>query len=136
LCQWLIRIPLVEKVDLNLGSVLVFSEDPERLGGFYEKVLQKKPDMAEGGYFGYMAGKTFLTIGPHDKIKGKNKEPERFLINFETDDVKGEFKRIAELGTEVIAKPYQVEGMEEWIATFADPDGNYFQLMSPWKGEG
>jgi len=20
-----------------------------------------------------------------------------------------------------------------WIATFADPDGNYFQLMSPWE---
>jgi predicted lactoylglutathione lyase len=22
---------------------------------------------------------------------------------------------------------------EMWIATFADPDGNYFQLMSPWE---
>jgi predicted enzyme related to lactoylglutathione lyase len=22
-----------------------------------------------------------------------------------------------------------------WIATFADPDGNYFQLMTPWEEE-
>jgi predicted enzyme related to lactoylglutathione lyase len=22
-------------------------------------------------------------------------------------------------------------GVEAWIATFADPDGNYFQLLSP-----
>lgn len=21
----------------------------------------------------------------------------------------------------------------EWIATFSDPDGNYFQLMTPWE---
>ena len=28
------------------------------------------------------------------------------------------------------------QGKEEWggiISTMADPDGNYFQLMTPWK---
>jgi predicted enzyme related to lactoylglutathione lyase len=29
----------------------------------------------------------------------------------------------------VIAEPYAIG--EGWIATLADPDGNYFQLMTP-----
>lgn len=120
---------------LNFNSVIIFSENPQKLAGFYGKVLQKKPDMEDGGYFGYLAGSTFLSFGPHNQVKGKNREPQRLMINFETEDVRGEFKRIRDLGAEVIAEPYQMEGMEEWIATLADPDGNYFQLMSPWKEE-
>jgi predicted enzyme related to lactoylglutathione lyase len=59
--------------------------------------------------------------------------PERIIINFETDDVKGEFERIKDLNAEIISDPYEMGGM--WIATFADPDGNYFQLVSPWKNK-
>lgn len=121
---------------LSLGSLLVFSEDPKALSEFYEKVLEKKPDMEESGYFGFTAGSTFITFGPHDKVKGKSKEPERIMINFETKDVKGEFERIKDLGATVIKEPYQMgEEMPGWIATFADPDGNYFQLMTPWEEE-
>ena len=57
--------------------------------------------------------------------------PIRIILNFETKDVKGEFSRIKALGTTVIAEPYEMSGA--WIATLADPDGNYFQLLSPWK---
>jgi predicted enzyme related to lactoylglutathione lyase len=46
--------------------------------------------------------------------------------------VKGEFDRIKGLGAAVQQEPYQPGGAEEmWIATFEDPDGNYFQLASP-----
>lgn len=124
---------------LNLNSLLVFSENAEALSDFYGKVLQKEPDMTEGGYYGFVAGKTFITFGPHDKVTGKSREPERIMFNFETKDVKEEFERIKELGAIVIKEPYQMamEGEEDggWIATFADPDGNYFQLMTPWEEE-
>jgi predicted enzyme related to lactoylglutathione lyase len=55
------------------------------------------------------------------------------MLNFQTADVKGEFERIKELGARVKQEPYQPgEGAGEmWIATFEDPDGNYFQLASP-----
>ena len=34
-------------------------------------------------------------------------------------------------GATVVAEPYRPdENSEMWIATFADPDGNYFQLAS------
>ncbi len=114
---------------------MIFSEDPKRLSEFYQKVLQKDLDMDEGGYYGLLAGKVFLGFGPHDKVVGNNLSPERIMINFDTEDVKGEFERIKNLGATVIAEPYQMNGEEGWIATLADPDGNYFQLTIPWKGE-
>lgn len=119
---------------LNLASFLLFSENPGMLAEFYKKVFQKDPDWDNGGYFGFMVGKGFISIGPHDKVKGKNPTPERVMFNFETDDVKGEFERIKTLGAKVIAEPYKPgEADNMWIATFADPDGNYFQLVTPWE---
>ena len=121
---------------LNLNSIMIGSEDPKELAIFYEKVLEKKPDMDDGDWFGFSAGNCFLTIGPHDKVKGNNKNPEQIILNFETKEVETEFERIRGIGAMVIAKPYRMgegdEGMGP-IATFADPDGNFFQLMPPWE---
>ena len=122
---------------LNLNSFLIFSENPKKLAEFYNKVFDKKPDWEDHGYTGWDFGGFNMVVGPHDKVKGKNSTPERFMFNLETTDVKGEFERIKETGAEVITEPYQmgekVDEYEGWIATFADPDGNYFQLMTPMK---
>lgn len=119
---------------LNFNSVLLYSENPKKLVEFYKKILGKKVDMDEGGYFGFTVGSCFLTIGPHDKVKGKNKNPERLIINFETKEVKKEFERIKKLGAKVVAEPYEMGGEDFMIATLSDPDGNYFQLITPWEG--
>lgn len=87
--------------------------------------------MVMDDYTGWLVGPCFITIGPHSKITGKAKEPQRVIFNLETDQVKEEFTRIKALGAEVISEPYQLQ--DAWIATLADPDGNYFQLMTPWK---
>jgi predicted enzyme related to lactoylglutathione lyase len=119
---------------LNFNSVLIGSDNPERLADFYRRIIGPAA-MEDGGYFGFQVGAGFLTLGPHDKVHGRNAAPERILINFETKDVKGEFERIKGLGAEVIAEPYQMGADDDQyqgsIATFADPDGNYFQLMTP-----
>lgn len=57
------------------------------------------------------------------------------MLNFSTPDVKGEFERIKALGAEVIAEPYEPGGGGMLMGTFADPDGNYFQLATPWNPE-
>ena len=62
---------------------------------------------------------------------GKSKDPGRVMLNFETPQVKEEFDRIKAFGAVVIRAPYEMGG--GWIATLADPDGNYFQLVSPMK---
>jgi predicted enzyme related to lactoylglutathione lyase len=65
----------------------------------------------------------------HSEMLGKTKDPGRVMLNFETPQVKEEFERIKALGGVVIEAPYEMG--EGWIATLADPDGNYFQLMTP-----
>lgn len=113
------------------------SENPKKLADFYKKVLQKEPDMVEEDWYGFSCGSCFLSIGMHDKVKGQSTNPERTIINFETKEVKEEFERIKAIGATVIKEPYSMgdeEHGEAWIATLADPDGNYFQLMTPWEG--
>lgn len=117
---------------LNLNSIMLGSEKPQELAAFYEKVLDRKPDMVDGDWYGFVAGSCFISIGSHDKVKGKSAQPERIMLNFETKEVKEEFARIKALGATVVSEPYQM-GDTVWIATFADPDGNYFQLMTPWE---
>ncbi len=121
---------------LNLNTLIVFSENPEKLMEFYKQVLQKEPDWSGGQFYGFKVGVGFLTVGPHSEVHGKSADPERIIFNFETDDVEGEMERIKGLGAEVIAQPYHPGEEEEMmIATLADPDGNYFQLVTPMNME-
>lgn len=120
----------------NFNSLLLFSEKPKELVEFYKKVLISDPAWEDGDWSGFKIGQGMIMIGPHDKVHGKNETPERMMFNFETDDVEGDFERIKELGATVIQEPYHPgEAAEMSIATFADPDGNYFQLASPMKAE-
>jgi predicted enzyme related to lactoylglutathione lyase len=119
---------------LNFNSILLFSENPKELADFYKKVFQKDPDFEMEGYHGFSFGNNMIMIGPHDKVQGKNTTPERLIINFETPEVESEFTRIKELGATVVAEPYHPgEEPNMWLATFADPDGNFFQLGSPME---
>jgi hypothetical protein len=90
---------------LNLNSTLVFSEQPQKLADFYQKIFGKKPDWSEGSCFGFKVGQGIFTTCPHKKI-----------------------------GAKVVAEPYgPEEDPKAQIATLADPDNNYFQLVTPWE---
>lgn len=117
--------------DLNFSNVMIGSPQPEVLGEFYARILDRPADMKEEGWYGWHLGATWLSVGQHSEVKGKAKEPQRVILNLETKEVKQEFQRIKAAGATVVKEPYELQGM--WIATFADPDGNYFQLMSPWE---
>lgn len=93
---------------LNFNSILLSSEDPNKLAEFYGKVFNKKPDMDENTYKGFLVGSCFLTIGPHDKIHGKSPDPDRVIFNFESKEVKKEAERVKGLGATVIAEPYKM----------------------------
>jgi predicted enzyme related to lactoylglutathione lyase len=116
---------------LNFNSVLIGSEEPKALADFYAKVLGEAT-WEQDGFVGWQAGSGALMIGPHSEVKGKAAEPQRVILNLETKEVQAEFDRIKGSGARVVKEPYELQGM--WIATFADPDGNFFQLMSPWEG--
>jgi predicted enzyme related to lactoylglutathione lyase len=121
---------------MNLNSILIGSEDPDGLVAYYSKLFGE-PTYADGGYTGWMLGSGSLSVGPHDQVKGRNQQPGRILWNLETPDVPAEFERLRGAGATVVQEPYHPgEGDQQWdgwVATLEDPDGNYFQLMSPME---
>lgn len=120
---------------LNLSNVMLGSEDPAALAAFYTQVLgAPNPEWSDeaSGWFGFQVGNATLAIGPHSEVKGTNAQPGRIMVVFETADVPGEFERIKGVGAEVVAEPYEPGGGGMTMCTFADTDGNYFQLATPW----
>jgi predicted enzyme related to lactoylglutathione lyase len=120
---------------MTINSIMIGSENPQKLSEYYTKLFGK-PMMEDGGYTSWQIGNSGLTVGAHDGVKGKNAHPGRVIWNIETSDVKGEFDRLKAAGAIVIQEPYRPsEAFDMWIATFADPDDNYWQIASPFQPE-
>lgn len=109
------------------------TNQPVVMASFYETVFGKKPDMVEGEWSGWSVGVGFFSVGRHSEMKGKSTEPGRIMFTLETEEVQEEYDRMISAGVVSVKAPYEMGDMH--IATLADPDGNYFQLMSPWKGQ-
>ena len=116
---------------LNLNSVMIGTKQSKALAAFYEKILGKPADMVdnENGFHGWQVGSAYLSVLDHSGMGGNTKDPGRIMFNFETTEVKDEFERMKSAGATVIREPYEIGG--GWVATLADPDGNYFQLLTP-----
>jgi predicted enzyme related to lactoylglutathione lyase len=116
---------------VNFNSILIGSEDPQRLAEYYTKLFGE-PTWTDGGYTGWLIGSGAVSIGPHSEVHGRNAHPGRIIWNIESSDVQGDFERFKAAGAIVIREPYTFEQAPgSWIATLADPDDNYFQLMTP-----
>ena len=117
---------------MNFNGILIGSDDPQRLADYYRKLFGD-PAFEDGGYTTWMMGSGSVSIGPHSEVHGKSAHPGRIIWNIESDDVKGDFDRWQAAGAILIKEPYNFEqAPDAWVATFADPDDNYFQLMSPF----
>jgi predicted enzyme related to lactoylglutathione lyase len=119
---------------LNFNGILIGSDDPQRLADYY-RTLFGEPTFEDGGYTTWLMGSGSVSIGPHSEVHGKNAAPGRIIYNIESEDVKGDFDRWRAAGAIVVKEPYNFEEVgapDIWVATFADPDDNYFQLMSPF----
>ncbi|MHB8513481.1 MAG: VOC family protein [Actinomycetota bacterium] len=115
---------------LKLGNVMLGSDEPEKLVEFYKKVLGE-PAFSDGGFTGWTTTGAMLMVGGHSEVKGRNEMPGRLIFFFETNDVQAEFNRVKGLGATVVHEPYHPGPEEITLATFEDPDGNYFQISSP-----
>ena len=120
---------------MQFNGILIGSDDPARLIEYYTKVLGE-PGYTDSSYSTWMLGSGSMSVGPHSEVHGSNPQPGRLIWNIETPDVQGEFDRMKAAGAIVVREPYSFEGFpDSWIATLADPDDNYFQLMTPFDPE-
>ena len=116
---------------LTLNSVMIGTKQTKAMVAFYEAVIGEPPGMAdsEHGFYGWQLGGAFFSVLEHSEMGGKTRDPGRLMLNFETKQVKEEFERVKGLGAGVVKAPYEMGG--GWVATLTDPDGNYFQLVTP-----
>ena len=120
---------------MKFAGVMLGSDQPKVLGEFYTKILGK-PDWEQGDWYAFWKDGSGIVIGSHSEVKGQNDCPARMMISLNSKDVKKDFKRLVELGAKEVAKPYQPdmdESGDGWLATVADPDGNYIQISTPWE---
>ena len=116
---------------MNFNSVLIGSADSGRLIAYYTRLFGE-PAWSDGDFAAWKVGSGVISIGSHSEVHGANEQPGRIILNLESHDVKGDFARLKAAGATVVREPYAYEGdAGTSIATFSDPDGNYFQLISP-----
>ncbi|MBI3341871.1 VOC family protein [Candidatus Curtissbacteria bacterium] len=118
----------------GLESILIGSQKASKLADFYTKTVGLKKGSTwvndENGEEGIelFVGKQGIYVMDHSKVKGKAKDPNRVILNIEVDDVEKETKRLKKAKVKVVQDVYHMEGYG-LIATFADPEGNYFQFV-------
>jgi len=118
----------------GMEGVTLFSANPKQLADFYGKTVGVKMTFeAELGggddLYGFEAkGGANLYITSHSRVKGKNSQPERMIVNWEVDDIEKETARLKKAKVKLVADIYHIQDYG-YIATFEDPDGNYFQLV-------
>lgn len=116
----------------SLDGVLLSSEDSQKLADFYKEKVGLKCtmefEMGEKAEKGFYFEDVKFYINQHSEIHGKTKEPQRYILNLETEDIKKEVERLDKAGAKKIKDTYHVEGYG-LIATYEDIDGNYFQIV-------
>ena len=118
---------------MDFNSLLIGSDNPDRLVEYYTRLFGE-PGFRDSGYTGWMLGSGYITVYLHSEVHGQNASSGRLIWNIESKDVAGDFARLKAAGAIVIQAPYEFEGQTgSSIATLADPDGNYFQLLSPMQ---
>ncbi len=105
----------------------------DKLVKFYHETvglqIENEAEMGEDDQFTALKiGDGNLYIISHSDIHGESHEPARTMINIEVDDIEKETQRLKDAGAKEVEPVYHVEGYG-YIATFADSDGNYFQLV-------
>jgi glyoxylase I family protein len=114
----------------NFAGTTVWSEDLNNLLPFYRDTLGLKPGVESPEFvvFGD-SDKPSMALGTHSDVKGKNSDPARHMVGFESDDLDGDFQTLKSKGVEFIEEPTEYSGMR--IATLKDPEGNLVQLFQP-----
>lgn len=121
---------------IQIVSLHINSDRPAELGNFYKELFGLEPAWASDEVTGFMVGNFRLEIAHHDQVSGQNSTPARLFFDLMVADVRAEFERIVALGASVVQEPYEFadDELKMVIATLADLDGNYLQLVSMESG--
>lgn len=112
---------------MNLGEVCLETNNVSRMADFYRKILnicsESKDEIHQ---FIIMEG---TTLSVYNNGVVKNNQNQNISLAFTVDDVDEEYKRLLQLGINIIDAPK----IQPWGAKnmhFCDPDGNHVYFRS------
>ncbi len=112
----------------GVAGVILWTDDVERLAAFYMDALGLTPHSVRPDFVAFSFGETRLSIGRHDGVSGKARDPYRVMVNLAVTDIQQVYTRLQDKGVSFI-RPPELERWGGWVATFQDPDGNILQLL-------
>lgn len=117
----------------KISAILIWSEDYEALVNWYKDKLVletiEEINHPDDTGVGLSIGESYLWIGKHSEVHGKNKDPHRIMFNISVDSVQEAYKELRERGVEFIAEPFKAPTFDSYFATFKDLDGNIVQFI-------
>jgi predicted enzyme related to lactoylglutathione lyase len=114
----------------QFAGVSTWSEDLNNLLPFYRDVLGLKVAQESAGFV--LLGEDrpdapSFGLGTHSEVHGRNTDPARHMVGFESDDLIADWRRLKEAGVEFIEDPTDYGGGMT-MATLKDPEGNLVQI--------
>lgn len=121
------------KLRAKMLSVIIWSENHEKLAKWYEDVLgftvREVTTHPDDSCIGFDFGDTYFSIGRHDKVHGKNQDPYRIMVGFPVSSVSAAYEELKDKDVTWIAKPFLAPTGATWCMTIADPEGNILQFF-------
>ena len=115
---------------MHLAEVCLETNDVVKLADFYRKILGAPSQGGDEVHQTLIKDGTQLTV--YNNGQRKDNQNRNISLAFEVEDVDKEYKRLLELGVQVIDPPMT----RPWGARnlhFCDPDGNYLYFRSRIK---
>ncbi|MBI2617511.1 VOC family protein [Candidatus Gottesmanbacteria bacterium] len=117
----------------TISAVLIWSDNYRKLAKWYQDVLHlnkiEEIHHPNDTGVGFMVGTVYLWIGKHSKVKGKNQDPHRHMINFVVKSVSKTYEELKAKDVVFLASPFKAPTFDKYFATFTDPDNNILQII-------
>ncbi len=114
-------------------SVIIYSEDYEKLVSWYEQtlgfVVRERLTLQNDTCTGFDFGDTYFSIGKHDKVHGVNLDPHRIMIGFNVESVTQAYEELKDKQVAFVALPFESPQGGFWCMTIQDPEQNILQFF-------
>ncbi len=121
----------------KISTILIWSDNFRKLSTWYQatfslQVVEELDHPKDTGVlFKFPEGDTWLWIGQHSEVHGRNPDPHRHMFNINVSSVESAYKELLDKGVIFLAKPFKAPTFDKYFATMYDPDGNLIQLIGP-----
>jgi lactoylglutathione lyase len=131
-----------DRIELRLGWVIAYVDDPTAAGAFYQQTFGLKPEFEapDGSYAQLDTGPTRLAFASYALADGnfpggvlrapQDGPPPNVEITLVADDVDGAFARAVEAGCAPLATPHDAPHGQR-VSYLRDPFGTLVEIASP-----